>query len=97
MADDLGVGSPSLAPRLYRVGLALRFARIARIRDDKSPEDADTVGHLRSLFARQGAAGVKNAWEVLVSTGHLAMAHSIALLGRPSAAGDGEGDESLAP
>jgi DNA ligase-1 len=39
----------------YRVGLALRFARIARIRDDKSPEDVDTVGHLRSLFARQEA------------------------------------------
>jgi DNA ligase-1 len=37
----------------YAVGLALRFARIARIRDDKSPADADTVQHLRALFARQ--------------------------------------------
>jgi DNA ligase 1 len=45
----------------YRVGLALRFARIARIRDDKSPEDADTVAHLRRLFAQQGAAGRREA------------------------------------
>jgi DNA ligase-1 len=37
----------------YAVGLALRFARIARIRDDKSPAEADTVQHLRALFARQ--------------------------------------------
>ena len=41
----------------YRAGLALRFARVARIRDDKTPEEADTLGHLRALFARQGAAG----------------------------------------
>jgi DNA ligase-1 len=40
----------------YAVGLALRFARIARIRDDKSPADADTVQHLRALFARQQVA-----------------------------------------
>jgi DNA ligase-1 len=39
----------------YRAGLALRFARIARIRDDKAPEDADTLQHLRTLFARQQA------------------------------------------
>jgi DNA ligase-1 len=41
----------------YRAGLALRFARIARIRDDKVPEDADTLQHLRTLFARQRARG----------------------------------------
>jgi len=39
----------------YRAGLALRFARIARIRDDKTPEEADTLQHLRELFARQRA------------------------------------------
>jgi len=39
----------------YRAGLALRFARIARIRDDKTPEEADTLQHLRELFARQQA------------------------------------------
>jgi len=39
----------------YPAGLALRFARIARIRDDKTPADADTVQHLHALFARQQA------------------------------------------
>jgi DNA ligase 1 len=41
----------------YRAGLALRFARIARIRDDKTPDDADTLQHLREIFARQEARG----------------------------------------
>jgi ATP-dependent DNA ligase len=40
----------------YAVGLALRFARIVRIRDDKSPAEADTVQHLRALYARQQVA-----------------------------------------
>ena len=39
----------------YPAGLALRFARVARIRDDKTPADADTVQHLHALFARQQA------------------------------------------
>jgi len=37
----------------YPAGLALRFARIARVRDDKTPAEADTLQHLRALFARQ--------------------------------------------
>jgi DNA ligase-1 len=41
----------------YAAGLALRFARIARIRDDKAPEDADTLQHLRALYAQQEARG----------------------------------------
>jgi DNA ligase-1 len=41
----------------YAAGLALRFARIARIRDDKVPEDADTLQHLRALYAQQEARG----------------------------------------
>ena len=41
----------------YEAGLALRFARIARIRDDKAPEEADTLQRLRELFARQAGAG----------------------------------------
>src|SRR5262249_52610857 len=40
----------------YAAGLALRFARIARIRDDKTPAEADTLQRLRELFARQTAA-----------------------------------------
>jgi ATP-dependent DNA ligase I len=42
------------SPR-YRSGFALRFARIARIRDDKGPGDADTLGALRARHARQSA------------------------------------------
>jgi DNA ligase-1 len=41
----------------YPGGLALRFARIARVRDDKTPADADTLQHLRALFIRQQARG----------------------------------------
>jgi DNA ligase 1 len=37
----------------YRAGLALRFARILRVRDDKTPADADTLAHLRALLAAQ--------------------------------------------
>ena len=37
----------------YRSGLALRFARIARIRDDKAPAQATTLEELRALFERQ--------------------------------------------
>ena len=39
----------------YESGLALRFARITRPREDKGPEDADTLRTLRSLFDRQFA------------------------------------------
>src|SRR5262249_22920424 len=38
--------------RLYPCGMALRFARIFRIRDDKGPDEADTVDTLRSLYTR---------------------------------------------
>jgi len=33
--------------------MALRFARIFRIRDDKRADEADTLDTLRALFARQ--------------------------------------------
>jgi len=36
----------------YACGMALRFARIVRVRDDKSAADADTVDTLRQLFER---------------------------------------------
>jgi DNA ligase-1 len=39
----------------YPDGMALRFARIARVRDDKTPADADTIQFMRRLFERQGA------------------------------------------
>jgi len=37
----------------YRSGLALRFARIIRIRDDKTPEEADTIETVRRIYERQ--------------------------------------------
>lgn len=37
----------------YRSGFALRFARIKRIREDKAPEEADTLSQIRHLYERQ--------------------------------------------
>ena len=37
----------------YECGMALRFARITRIRDDKSPEEADTIQHVREIYEKQ--------------------------------------------
>ncbi len=37
----------------YRSGFALRFARIIRIRDDKSPSDIDSLGRIRELYRNQ--------------------------------------------
>jgi len=37
----------------YECGMALRFARITRIRDDKSPEDADTIQRVKEIYERQ--------------------------------------------
>jgi len=39
----------------YPSGMALRFARITRIRDDKSPGQATTLGELATLYERQFA------------------------------------------
>jgi DNA ligase-1 len=41
------------SPR-YQGGLALRFARVKRYREDKRAEDADTIEAVRALYARQG-------------------------------------------
>jgi DNA ligase-1 len=38
----------------YPSGLALRFARVKRYREDKRAEDADTMATVRALFSRQG-------------------------------------------
>ncbi len=37
----------------YRSGLALRFARIAGLREDKTPAEADTIQTLRQLYDQQ--------------------------------------------
>ncbi|HZD13383.1 MAG TPA: DNA ligase, partial [Candidatus Binatus sp.] len=40
------------SPR-YKSGFALRFARITNFRDDKAPEDADTIQRLRQIYEKQ--------------------------------------------
>jgi len=37
----------------YKSGFALRFARISRIRDDKSPDEVDSLQRIRSLYDEQ--------------------------------------------
>ena len=41
------------SPR-YPCGMALRLARIVRIREDKRAQEADTIQRMRELFERQG-------------------------------------------
>lgn len=37
----------------YKCGMALRFARITRIRDDKGPEEADTIQKVKEIYEKQ--------------------------------------------
>jgi DNA ligase-1 len=37
----------------YKSQMALRFARITRIREDKTPQDADTIQRVRAIYERQ--------------------------------------------
>lgn len=37
----------------YKCGMALRFARITRIREDKPPEEADTIQKIKEIYERQ--------------------------------------------
>ena len=39
----------------YKSRMALRFVRISRVRDDKGPEDADTIDRVRAIFESQFA------------------------------------------
>jgi DNA ligase 1 len=41
----------------YAGGVALRFARVRRYRDDKDPADADTIDAVRALMPGGGGAG----------------------------------------
>lgn len=42
--------------RIYGSGLALRFARISRIRDDKPPDQIDTIQRLREIYRKTTGA-----------------------------------------
>jgi len=37
----------------YECGMALRFARITKIREDKSPEEADSIQRVRKIYEKQ--------------------------------------------
>jgi len=37
----------------YKSQMALRFARISRIRNDKTPEEADTIGKVKEIYEKQ--------------------------------------------
>ena len=37
----------------YKCGMALRFARITRIREEKTPEEADTIQRVREIYKSQ--------------------------------------------
>ena len=39
--------------RQYPSGFALRFARVKRVREDKGPAEADTLGRVRTLYEKQ--------------------------------------------
>jgi DNA ligase-1 len=42
--------------------MSLRFARITRIRDDKGPEDADTLQKVRKIYEGQ-TKGHMQKWD----------------------------------
>lgn len=48
----------------YRSGYALRFARISRIRWDKSPEDADTIEKVEAIYRSQFRYKAKSILEL---------------------------------
>ena len=49
---EIAVNDIQASPH-YPAGMALRFARVKRYRDDKSAAEADTISTVRSLFEQQ--------------------------------------------
>jgi DNA ligase 1 len=45
------------ASRQYPGGMALRFARVKRYREDKGPQDADTIDTVRRIFEHRAGPG----------------------------------------
>ena len=54
MVFEIGFEGIALSPR-HKAGIAVRFPRILRKRDDKPVEDADTLDTLKGLLAAAGA------------------------------------------
>jgi DNA ligase-1 len=52
---EIAFSDLQVSPR-YPAGLALRLARVKRYRDDKGPEDADTLDSVRKIFAAQAGS-----------------------------------------
>jgi DNA ligase-1 len=54
---EIAFGDVQESPR-YEGGMALRFARVKRYREDKTPADADTVETVRAILeGRRGREG----------------------------------------
>jgi DNA ligase-1 len=51
---EIAFDSVQTSPR-YPGGMALRFARVLRYREDKRPEEADTIDTVRSIHEAAGA------------------------------------------
>jgi DNA ligase-1 len=47
----------------YPGGMALRFARVLRYRDDKTADEADTIGAVRALHDTGSAQAVEHEGE----------------------------------
>jgi DNA ligase-1 len=52
LVAEIAFGDVQESPR-YPAGLALRFARVKRYREDKPPAEADTIATVRALFEHQ--------------------------------------------
>ena len=54
---ELGFEGLNASPR-HKSGIAVRFPRMLRIRDDKPLHEADTLGHLETLLSSAGAVTI---------------------------------------
>ena len=59
---EIAVNEIQASP-IYPAGMALRFARVKRYRDDKTAAEADTIGTVRDIFAAQGGAAAAQGKE----------------------------------
>ncbi len=79
----------------HKSGFALRFPRILRIREDKTPADADTVATVEALFASQLETGHREETPAATptkvarakSSRHRANTDQLSLFGAPSEKG----------